>query len=404
MSIKTNFEHILLFISLSCFLIFLGCKRIPATQSETLHYPPFHIEKTNVTAKQYKPNEGTMSEITRTKYKIMYKDQLITFPDALDANADVSGIWKTYFLADAPVPALLVASKYVYIVTEENQSPLITPIANNFSNYASIQWLDADNGQPGPKTQILIGEDSTDCVLKGGNFLLINETTVVRMKDLELFHFIHNTDLSEGYTAYQVVGFSPDHSQIVFMGSKSDELTPTQFIHALIVYDFQTNEAYTLPFDKTQMRLHLPYKADVHWMNTYFNWQPIDSSQYRLIQKEISQPPGWEGYYTENSSYELAPVSKEMHATLARFIIEHLQLEQDAVEAKAFGNLEKFTITYQNIVLDISYVNELNTVSVSSSFMNKGNEESAQALIHEIGDAFNEILRKGDYQSLFTSY
>jgi hypothetical protein len=399
-----KFTALTFLFSLSAMLSVFGCKEAKKSSGEWLRYPPFSIQKRSITDRQYKPNEGTTSELIYTKYTVLYHDQEIEFPETLGANTGISGIWKTYYLKNARTPALLVAGKNVFLVTEENDAASIIPFENNFSSYASIQWLDENGGQPGQKTQILIGLDTTDCLLDGGDFLLVNETTVLQINDLQLFHFVRNPDQTEGYFANQVVAFSPDQKDIVFMGSKSPETDATQFIHALLVYNFKTNDVYTLAFDKTQTRLHLPYEADFSWFTSYFEWRQNEEGKIILAKKELKAPATWEGYFTKNESYELAPVVKEMHAAFVRFVIEYLHVKQEDVRAEAYGNLEKFSIQHLGVTLDITYLKELSTVSLSSSFMNKEKAGEANALIRKAGEAFNDSLRQGAYQQLFTGY
>jgi len=59
-------------MSLSGFLSFFGCNGNKKPLRETINYPPFSIQKRAVVDRQYKPNEGTVSKITYTKYKVLY--------------------------------------------------------------------------------------------------------------------------------------------------------------------------------------------------------------------------------------------------------------------------------------------------------------------------------------------
>ena len=371
---------------------------------ETLDYPPFSIQKRTVIDRQFKPNEGTVSKLTYTKYKIFYQDQLLSFPPELDANTGVSGIWKAYHLQNAPTPTILVASNNVYLVTAENDSVKMTLVEKKHSNYASIQWLDANDGQPGPKTEILIGEDTTNCNLHGGQFLLVNENTVLRVADLHLFPFNKSPDLTDDYYPNNVLAFSPDKNEIVFLGSKSHEINRTQFIHALLVYNYTENQVYTIPVDRTETRIHDPYRLSANWVYTYFEWQQDETGKYTLTPKQLSQLPNWEGYYARPLRYQLAPVQEEMHLVFLDFVRDILQLEEAAIRSDAYGGLKEYTITHEGFIINIGYLEELASVSLSLSFMNKGPEEEAKVVIKKVGDAFNEVLKAGEHQTLFTHY
>ncbi len=391
-------------MSLWNFLSFFGCGGNSKSAVETIEHPPFRIQKRAVVDRRFKPNEGTISKITFTRYNIFYQDQPIALPKALDAGSGVSGIWKAYFLKDAPTPTLLLGSVNVYYVTEENQAAKVSLIEKNHSDYATLQWLDSENGQPGRKMPMLIGKDTTDCTLEGGTLLLINKNTVLRVADLALFPFKVSIDFTDGYYTGDIVGFSPDKREIVFMGSKNHEINRTQFIHALLVYNYQTNEAYAVPFDNTETRLHDPYRLEPGWMDTYFEWQKEEEGQYILAKKTLPQLPNWEGHFTISSNYTLKPVTEEMHGVFLNFTKSFLQLNETDISPEEYGGLKQYNIKYKAFIFDITYLQDLSSVSFSTSFMSKGPEKEAKAIIEDVGKAFNEVLRKGEHQTLFTSY
>lgn len=383
---------------------FLRCKKSFSPHTETLSYPPFRIEKNTITDRRWKPNEGHVSKHRQTKYKVFYHDERITFPEELDANTGVPGIWKVYFLEDAPTPTLLVGSKQVYLVNEKDEAVNLIPIPANYSNYASVQWLDTQDSQPGPKTEILVGEDTTNCILTDGQHLLINETSVLRIKDLKLFHFTPNRDHTDDYSTYQVLGFSPDKREIAFMGSKSHEIHRTEFVQGIVVYNIEGKRAYTLPVDKTNTRLHDPYSAGAEWFNTYLEWKQDTNGRFIVNLKTLPELPAWTGHFTKSANYQLSPVREEMHAVFLAFVKTHLSLSEDEIQTDEYNGLIDFRITFSGFVLNIGYQKDFRSVSFSVSFMNKGPEEEAKKLIAEVGETFNTKLSTGEYQDLFTSY
>ena len=383
---------------------FFRCKKSFPKHSESLSYPPFRIEKTTYVDRQWKPNEGHVSKHRQTKYSVFYQDQLITFPEALDANTGVSGIWKVYYLDGAPTPTLLVGSKRVYLVNEKEGAINLTSIPSNYSNYASVQWLDAEAGSPGLKTEILVSEDTTNCKLSGGDHLLINETSILRIKDLKLSHFTPDREHTDNYSTYQVLGFSPDKKEIAFMGSKSHEIHRTSFIQGIVVYNTEGLNAYSIPVDKTKTRLHEPYEVGSGWFNTYFEWTPDSSGRYIINLKEMLELPAWTGHFTKSSNYQLSPVREEMHDTFLAYVKDYLQLSEQAIRTDQYDGLKDYRITHAGFVLNIGYQVDFKSVSFSISFMNKGPEEEAKQLIAEIGNAFNAKLASGEYQDLFLTY
>ena len=391
-------------MSLSAILSFFGCNGKPGSSNETIKHPPFSIQKKKVVNRRFKINEGAWSTSVKTKYKIFYKDQVLSFPPALDEGTGVPGIWKTYILKDAPSPTLIVASKNVYLISEENNTFNISQIEKKHSNYASIQWLDSENGNPGSKTEILIGEDTTNCMLEGGKYLLINDNTVLRVKDLKIFNFKRLINLTLDYYPGDAIAFSPDKTKIVFLGNKSHPARRTEYIYALIVFDYNSHEVYTIPFDRTATRFHETYNIKPDWFKTYFHWEQNEQEQSILSKKQLNPLPKWEGYHTRNYRYQLSPVKQEMHTTFFNFVKDHLQLEANDFKFSEYGGLKEYTIEHQGFIFNVGYLEELQSVSLSISFMNKGNEKEAGDVVKNTGDAFNETLRKGEHQSLFTSY
>ena len=389
-------------MTLSSLLTLLGCNSRPAV--ETFEYPPFSIKKRRVVEKRFRFNEGTTSKSVFTKYQLRYKDQLVTFPSSLDENTGVSGIWKAYYLKDAPKPTFIIASNQVFLVTEENGEAKVSHVPKNHSNYSTLQWLDSENGQPGPKEEILIREDTTDCSLEGGEYLLINQHVVLRVSDLKMFSFKYNYLKTDDYYPGNAVAFSPDKEAVVYMGSKRDERTEYGYKYAMTVYEYKTGEGYALPFERTETRLRDAYRVGPDWVNTYFEWTKGDSGVYEIRKKVLDPLPNWEGSLTKNGSYELNPVKEDIHTILFAFAKSQLKLEDSDIRTEVSEDRTQYLLNHEDFVFYISYSKSLSTASMSVSFLSKGPEEEANAIIQQIGESFNAELRNGAHQALFTSF
>ncbi|MEM7369117.1 MAG: hypothetical protein AAF587_11000 [Bacteroidota bacterium] len=338
---------------------------------------------------------------SRSKYQLFYEDEAISFPEALSQNTGVSGLWKAYMLTDAPQPTLLAGSQSVYLITEENQAVNIRPISEQTSSFASLQWLDSLDGQPGIKEQVYATDDTgEECELTGGRFLLVNQTVVLDLKDLSIVPFQLRSSLTEDYSAMHVVAFSPDQRKIVYMGHIYQE---SKDHYALLVYDFKTNEAQTIPFDRTETRLHDPFALSPMWLSTYFVWEDLSESGSHLQKQQLDSLSPWEGHFTREKSYSVSPAKPDMQEILANFAKDHLRLGDADVERETFGTDVRYSLSFGQSKLSISYLESMETVYMSPHLLDE-DEKTCIEVIQEVGTAFNTLLQKGEYQSLFTAY
>ena len=388
----------LLFIAVVAY--FWGRRGKPRNHTEIISHPPFIIKKKNTYSSRYDFNTASRRDDSRSYYSIIYQEEAITFPDALNQNTGVPGLWKVYILKDAPQPALLAGSKALFLITEENGTYQLTAIPQKTSNFISLQWLDSEDGQPGPKSELFSSNDTgIDCLLTGGQFLLINKNVVLDIHDLSLYPFEVENYRIHDYSANNVIGFSPDQEQIVYLGSKYEGV----YHHALLVCNFKANQVQLIPFDRTATRLHDPYSLPPDWLLTYFNWKQREDGSSVLEQIEFDTLPNWEGHFSGQSAYSVSPVKEEMVDTLAAFTQAFLQLDDADVEYEVHevGNQYNFKVGESR--LKISYLENLGTAYFSDHILDE-DEEQALKIIKKVGMAFNEKLRAGAHQSLFTQY
>ncbi len=403
MTINTNLTRILLLMTLSSILSFFGCGGLSGPTLEVIEHADFRIEKRTVKTKRFDYNTGQTRRSSHTKYRIYYKDELVEFPEALNRGTGVSGLWKVYVLEHAPHPALLAGSQSVYLVTAENGEVQIAPVHEQNSSFASLQWLDIEAGQPGLKYDVYRSDDSDlDNVLTKGDFLLVNNSTVVQVSDLSIYPFRRSADLTANFYANQVVGFSPDKEKIVFMGTR--DLAPRVYEYALLLYDYRTNATSVLPFDRSACRLHEPYEAAPKgWMDTFFRWEETTDEGIQLMGKTLDQLPPWEGRFSDTGSYQLSPVAAEMKDTFAQFVQQFLELDDSAMKVEQYGDRESYEVVVGEYRFGIAYYDDLRSSGFSTSFLNDDAPESFE-IVKRVGEAFNAELRAGKYQELFTAY
>ena len=367
----------------------------------TIDVTPFTILKTSTENKSFNMNYGRKSSVGYTDYKVLYNGEAIQFPATLEQNTGLSGVWKAYILKDAPKPTILAGSQSLYLITEENNAAKVTPLDEQNSEFASIQWLDKENGQPSSNQEVYISNDSSaTCFLEGGEYLLINKTTVLMISDLAVFHF-DRYQAGIDYNAAKVVAFSPDKNEIVFVSSKYNG---EKYIYALMVFDFKKNKAYAVPFDQTETRMQDEHDIDATWINTFFEWQKTKEGNYIFKKRELAQLPLWQGRFSDKDTYyNILPAKEEMRHVLADFVLKTLDLDSSAVQANNAGDNIDLYIQYGNLKFNVGYWANLKNVHFSKYLYETESEESLE-IVKRIGNDFNEELSKGKYQEFFTTY
>ena len=380
-------------------LVFFVFKKGKMNSTETIEYPPFTIKKRNTYSTRYDINTNSRRDNSRSYYEVFYNKELIEFPSALSEGTGVSGLWKVYVLEDAPQPALLAGSKSIYLITGENNQYKLSPISENGSDFISMQWLDSLNGQPGNKQELYSSDDTDEeIVLKGGNHLLINKKIVLDIPDLKLYPFRVSSDLSNNYYANQVVGFSPDQDHVIYMGSHNE--MDNQF--ALLVYNYKTNDVYAVPFDRTENRLHEPYRASSDWMNTCFEWQENEEGKEILKKRSLESPPPWQGHFSD-TGFSVSPVKVDMLQVFVNYLKELSEIDGQKIEVKQGYSETNFDVNVSEHRMGISFFDDLQSVYFSVHFATD-DEKACYEILQKIGNSFNERLNDGAHQDLFTSY
>jgi hypothetical protein len=386
-------------ISIVIVIYFVSCSGKGGSSVEVIEYPPFTIKKKNSYGSRFDINTNSRRDDSRSNYSIYYKDKEVVLPEILNKNTGVPGLWKAYILNDAPQPTLLVGSKSVYLITEENHQAKITPVSEGKSDFASFQWLDIQQGQPGHKEELYASDDTDkSCKYSGGRYLLVNRDVVLDIQTLSLFPFqIRGSQTNEFYSNH-VIGFSPDHEKIVFMASKY--VGEDQF--AIVTCQYKTNDSRAILFNRTETRLHEPYEADSEWLSTYFEWIEVAPGSFELSKIQYETLPPWEGYFERQGKYALSPVKVEMLDVFANFIKEYLQIPDHDVRRSAYADQRNYNFNVGENEVKLSFLSG-QTVYFSDSISDK-DEEGCKKIFKRVGEAFNKKLRNGEYQSLFTSY
>jgi hypothetical protein len=264
---------------------------------------PFTIRLTTFSGRHFNSNYGWVKGTT-VALSVWRRGKEIGLPGPLQGNSGYRHLWKVYLLQDAPVPTLIAGSQGLYLIREEAGEARVTLLHGQSHDFASLQFLDENDGQPGPYREVYMASGSSDGVevLTGGRLLLVNKALLLNVADLTTRAVPSADGEYHGYScAPGAFVISPDKKAIVFWASKLSEdvvnadalpgnfTAPQQdlrYDHALVVVNPYSGEVYPVAYDLA--RTHMPGPGhetphlSLHWFATYFEWKREASGRYRL--------------------------------------------------------------------------------------------------------------------------
>ncbi|MBL0740393.1 hypothetical protein [Chryseolinea lacunae] len=372
-----------------------------------LNYGPFTVKAETVSGQTFNANYGIVKQST-IRYSVWHKDKIVEYPNELQGNTGYSHLWRVYVLEGAPKPTLIAGSQSLFMINEENGEAVVKTLHTQDSDFAGFQFLDEQDGQPGVPIPVYMDSDLKRVdTLKGGDYLLINKQLLLHIPDLKMTTLQNQKRVVDDYyfmSAGGVVAVSPDKKNLVFMGGKTVE--GPAYIYGMIVYDdYATKSEYLVPYDRTLTRsIELNYD-NREWFKTYFEWVMDKDNHYRLQVRQYDVLPFWQGRYADkNVVYQLTPVNNEMQQVFADFILQQLGLTKEAIHPGGQYSSNMMIIHYKNhkFSLWLRPEDKIVVLMPEESFGPLAEEQIK--IIHELGDAFNEQLAKGEYQSNFTGF
>ncbi|MBP7239334.1 MAG: hypothetical protein KBA14_03850 [Saprospiraceae bacterium] len=381
-----------------------GCNKAPVNTIISSDVGPFTIETITQTGKTYNSNYGMVDQTT-ISYAVKYKGEPLTISDNLETNTGLPGIWRVFYLKDAPTPSLILGSQSLYLVTLENDKPVIKVLFEQGSDFASIQWLDSEEGQPGMYREVYSSDQADKEVeLSGGRYMAITHAVVLDTKTFDLFPFNTNNEQVDGYFIDQrsAAAFSPDGTQVVYCAFKQDEQDYMLNHYALICYDFKAGTTYAVPFDKDSLYVKDVSRISSEWINDYFEWKQQDSGSMRLQLRTLDKKPYRKGivFYERYQGYKyiLDPVSEAMLTHLATFVQNDLQIAADSVQHINEEYNNRFIMAYQGKTITVKYGEYGSDLLVTYEGEGLTMAEN-KTLISRIGKGFNLVLNQGTYES-----
>ena len=330
----------------------------------------------------------------------------------------VAYFWQALFLKDAPRPAVIVGMHSMHLITEENGQPLVTPLHEQDGGFATYQWLDSDNGQPGAVNTVYLGDDSgSSRFLTGGRYLLVNSSVVLDVQTLQVYPCQLNTyDLIkklDDYNAGQsfVVQLSPHGTQMVLVGSRPDpEDRMLSHQYGLVAMDFKKNTAYVVPFDRTDTQFFSVWDAGRKWIDTYFEWTTDPAGEDRLALRKFKRLPYWQGRWNlveetgEIASYQLMPVKNNMLPAFLEFIRKAAPVRTEKrVETPYWdvGDSSEGPPTDSLVTVDIHTDHGDLEVFLNPEEQTLTLRSENSSLTKQLGDAFDREMLRGKFQEYF---
>src|SRR5690606_22811274 len=275
------------------------------------------------TGKTLNMNYGFVNQTT-VQYSVWYNGSRIAFPGNLQNNTGLPFVWKIYVLEGTTEPTLLVGSQSLYLVYLNGDQPVVDPIVVQGSDFATLQFLDSDKGQPGPGMTVFMTSTSSDMekidTLTGGDLLLVCGKTVLEVSTKKKWNFSQGKNEVDNYSfpiPQDAIALSPDRQSIAFNGSFQTWNTEGENYpdsdHAIVVQNYKTDSSYSVVYDDTQLRLINTEAVNRNWLESHFEWVEGTGGGFVLQLKDLSKPVNWIGRYSDSDNYYyLYPVKPSM--------------------------------------------------------------------------------------------
>lgn len=380
--------------------------------SKDIQYGPFTIKVSASTSKSFNMNYG-MVDHTNVAYAVFHGGKPVSFPGALQNNTGLPFLWAVYALPGAPDPTLVAGSQSLYLIYLKNGLPVVEPIFKQGSDFASLQFLDSENGQPGQYSEVFMKNEAINLEkldsLEGGRYLMVSEHAVLDVKTRKIREMNKNNNDVENYSypsPHGALAFSPDQKSIVFQAEFQSWNTQDKDLpdseHALVVYDFEKDSGYVVKYDDTDTRMISVQDVNFQWFETYFEWIKSPEGDHLQL-RQYAKLPNWTGKYTPSDNYyTLYPVKPGMMPVFLDFVFGQMAWTKDNI-------LEDKTHEYtgHNLYLgvgepklDITFKEDEQQLTFSNHLYGEKTPEN-EALVKKIAEAFNAELAAGKYQEHF---
>ncbi len=381
--------------------------------SKDIQYGPFTVRVSATISKQMNMDLKTYN-YTNVAYNILYEGKPIVFPGALQNNTGLPFLWSVYTLPGAPDPTLVAGSQSLYLVYLKNGVPVVEPLLQQGHDFASLQFLDSENGQPGSYLEVFAKNEATDLetlgTLEGGRYLMVSEHAVLDVQTRKTWPMNKNNEPVENYSypsPHGALAFSPDQKSIVFRAEFQSWNTQNENLpdseHALVAYNFEKDSGYAVKFDDTDTRMNFNFEDFGNpWFDTYFEWEKSPEWD-RLQLRKLEKLPHWTGRYDPRDSYyHLYPVKPGMLPVFLDFVLAQMGWSKDNIlkDETAEYSGRSLDLGSGAVKLDINFKEDDRELTFSKHLYDEKTPEY-EALVKKIADAFDAELSSGKHQEYF---
>lgn len=381
--------------------------------SKDIPYGPFTVRVSATTGKRMNMDFRSYS-YTNVAYAILHEGKPVVFPGALQNNTGLPFMWAVYALPGAPDPTLVAGSQSLYLIYLKNGAPVVEPLLQQGHDFASLQFLDSENGQPGPYMEVFSKGDTTDLEmldsLEGGRYLMVSEHAVLDVQTRKIWPMNKDNNAVENYSypsPHGALAFSPDQKSIVFKAEFQSWNTQNENLpdseHALVAYYFEKDSGYTVKFDDTDTRMNSSFENfGNQWFVTYFEWKKSTAGD-RLHLRQLGNPPNWTGRYDpKDSYYTLYPVKPEMLPIFLDFVLSQMGWTKANILKDETGEYTGHCLNLGSgaVKLDIGFQEDDRKLTFSKHLYDERTPEY-EALVKKIADAFDAELAAGKHQEHF---
>jgi hypothetical protein len=407
---------VFLLLVVAVLLLYLWLKqpfRAARMVEKTLTYGPFVIRKIATTSKVFNLNYGMVKQ-TDIACSIFYKGQPIRFPSKLETNTGLPFLWKVYALPGAPYPSLMAGSQSLYLIYLKDEVVVVEPLVEQSSDFASLQFLDSEKGQPGLFQEVFMQSDLQDLgkldQLEGGRFLMISERVVMDVQTCKIWRFNAQNNSLDNYSfpsPHGALAFSPEQTSVVFhaefqsWNTQSEDLPDSE--HGLVVYDFLKDNGYVVPYSDTDTRMINISELNSAWLDTFFEWKQNQGGHLRLQLRQFETLPPWKGRYNPTDHYyTLYPIKSGMFAVFLSFVFKQMawteaNILEDRTEVYSGRTL---VLGSDELKLDINFKEDEQTLTFSKHLYAETSADYVN-LVKKIATAFDDELRVGKHQEHF---
>ena len=389
-------------------------KRANAKSTEKVFtYGPFTIKAAASTSFAADLKHGYVKQ-TDVAYSIFYEGKAIKFPKKLETNTGLPFLWRVFALPGAPTPSLIAGSQSLYLIYVQDKTLMVEPLVEQSSEFASLQFLDSEKGQPGLYREVFMESDPAEMEtldqLEGGRFLMISEHAVLDVQTREIKRFNTQNQSLGNYSfpsPHGALAFSPDQTSLVFQAefqswnAQDDELPETE--HGLVVYNFLNDDGYVVPYNNTETRMINVQNIDADWLNTFFEWKNDKNGQLQLQQRQLEKLPPWVGTYDPRDHYyTIYPVKPGILPAFLNFVLNQIGGSEANILEDKTGEYtgRNLILASGELKLDINLKEDEQKLTFSKHLYAETSPEYIN-LVEKTASAFDQELSAGKHQEHF---